>query len=217
MTLKEWNILLSHASDLADWIPFFIYSFLQKSIRKEYIFLGAYLLGNSLLKTCTLLILSFKGHTNTMVFYHIMALVEVICISAYFLRLNSISPRKIWIIAAIVLFGNILNSLFLQKYNEFNSNAWAFNTILLIGLGLYYFYMLFTRIENLQLEKHPDFLIVSGMLLYFSGSLFLYIVSSEVLSQEARGFFYNGWLIRSVSDILKSTILAYGLWMAKHN
>jgi len=123
-------------------------------------------------------------------------------------------PLVYGLISAIVLL-NLMNSLFLQTIDKFNSNAWSINTIVLIGVALYYLFELFSQQETLEFEKSPTIIIISGLLIYFSGSLFLYIVSSKVLSKEAQGFFFNAWLIRSGSDIIKSIFLTLGLWMAK--
>jgi hypothetical protein len=215
MDLKHWNIVLSHLSDVSDWMPFFIFCLLPVEKRKEYKTLGAYLLLMSLFKTLTFLMISIKGHVNTYWLYHIMALVEVICL--YFYLMPSLPLKRslmYGVISAVVLF-NLANSLYIQNINEFNSNAWSINTILLIAVALYYLFNFFSKLDLLEFEKSPTFMITTGLLIYFSGSLFLYIVSSKVLSQQAQGFFYNAWLIHSCSDIIKSILLTFGLWLAK--
>ncbi|WPR73300.1 hypothetical protein [Algoriphagus sp. NG3] len=217
MTLLDWNIILSHISDLSDWLPFFVFISLPKKVRIEYDLLGAYLVSLGSLKTFTLILLTFKGPVNTMPFYHLMAIVEASFLFLFITGDFGLKKGSKTILISLLLALNLCNTLFFQGILQFNSNAWAMNTIILTGLGLSYLVLLFNDIENIVLEKSPHFIIITGLLLYFSGSLFLYIVSSEVLSKEAKGFFHNAWIIRSMADIIKSIILTYGLWIARFN
>jgi len=96
MTLKDWNIFLSHISDLSDWLPFIVWLFLPRSRRNELNNLGAYLLVNSLLKTTTLILLSVNRHFNTMLFYHLMAAAELVFLSLYLTSLLRINQPARW-------------------------------------------------------------------------------------------------------------------------
>jgi len=65
----------------------------------------------------------------------------------------------------------------------------------------------------MPLQKRPDFIIMSGWLLYASGSLFTYLMASKILSGYAEGFFKNAWFFQSASNILKDIIISYGFWL----
>src|SRR5437879_6906308 len=136
MDLKYWNVALSHVSDVSDWLPFLAFILLSTDKRKEFKMLGAYLLLMGFLKTATYLLILVKGRVNTMWFYHLMAIVEVI--GLYFYMVPSLSLKKplvYGLISAIVLL-NLLSSIFLQKIDKFNSNAWSINTIVLISVAI---------------------------------------------------------------------------------
>lgn len=217
MNLFEWNVILSHVSDLSDWLPFIVWILLENKKKNQYKLLGAYFFLLGFFKSTTLILLLIKGQYNTMPFYHAMAIGEVSLLFLFLTR-EIFNRDKIQLfVLAFILALNIVNTFLFQSFNEFNSNAWALNTIVLIGFGLYSLLQLFKKSESVELEKSDEFIITAGLLLYFSGSLFLYIVSSEVLSKEASGFFHNAWIIRSSSDIIKSIILTYGLWVACSN
>ncbi len=217
MSLLDWNIILSHISDLIEWLPFFIWLSLPTSQRSPYRKLGAYLFVNGLLKSTTFILLTIYGRYNTMPFYHIMAYFEVVLLFLFFAE--GLHIRQQWQKAILVylLLSNLANSLFFQSISEFNSNIWALNTILLMALGLKYLYNYLSQIGTIDLLKSSHFIILTALLLYFSGTLFLYIVSSEVLSKDAQGFFYNAWIIRSSADIIKCILLSFGLCLAKYN
>lgn len=214
MNLFDWNVTLSHISDLSDWLPFFVWIFLPEKKKNQYKLLGAYFFLVGFFKSTTLILLLIKGQYNTMPFYHAMAIGEVSLLFLFLTR-EIFTKVKIQQLVLVLILGlNIVNSVLFQNFNEFNSNTWAFNTIVLIGFGLYSLLQIFKKSESIELEKSDEFIITAGLLLYFSGSLFLYIVSSEVLSKEANGLFHNAWIIRSTADIIKSIILTYGLWIA---
>lgn len=217
VSLLDWNILFSHISDLSDWLPFLLFLSLPIKEKKKFSILGAYLFLMGILKSSTLLLLTFVGKVNTMPLYHIMAPLEVTLLILFYGRFLKIPMKSRIGILFLVLIPNFINTFYLQGIMEFNSNAWAINTLILIGFGLSSLFYLFKELETIELEKSPEFLINSGFLLYFAGSIFLYIVSSEVLSKEANGFFYNAWIIRSVADIIKNLIITYGLWIARSN
>jgi hypothetical protein len=214
MTLIDWNIFLSHLSDVSDWLPFLVWLWLPRSNRMPYLGLGAYLLVNSCLKTTTLVLLQRHGMYNTLPFYHVLAVAEVILLTAFLSRRYAIPGQWLWMALAVVVVVNVCNSFFVQP-GSFNSNAWMINTVFLTATALLALFRLFTETTDVEFERSPPFIILTALLLYFSGSLFLYGVSVEVLSQEAKDFFGNAWIIRSVADILKSILLTYGIWLAK--
>jgi len=97
----------------------------------------------------------------------------------------------------------VVNSVFIENINHFNSIGWTFSVVFLLCLALRYLYKLYDDLENIQLGSHPLFIINTGFLIYFTGSLFTYIFGWEILSKEARGFFHNAWIIQSLSNIGK--------------
>ncbi len=214
MDLKSWNVVLSHLSDLSDWPPFFVFLLLPRSIKKKYKVLGVYFLLASSLKTATLFLASQR--INTHGFYHALSLAEFTCLAIFY---KQILPKWFFVNVSIivVIAINLVNSLFVQKFDQFNSNAWAMNTLVLIFLGLVYLYILYQNIEDIQLEKAPLFVVNFGFMIYFAGSIFTYLLAIDIFSQEAVGFFHNAWIIRSIADIIKSPIICFGLWLMRDN
>lgn len=145
--------------------------------------------------------------------FHLLALVEVGFLYCFY---NLTLFNKIYYsgLAAMLLI-NVLNTLFIENLSEFNSTAWSINSILLMAFGLAYLLKLYQRIEAIRLERDPVFVINSGILMYCSGSLFTYILGSEILSGDPRGFFHNAWLIQCISNITRNFIAGYGLWLTR--
>lgn len=146
--------------------------------------------------------------------YHLLAAVEVVMLYAFYARITYPRGPKGWMVGLLVLLF-ALNSIFIEPLDQFNSFAWTFGILFLLCLGLGYLYKLYDNLENIHLPTHPLFVINTGFLIYFAGSLFTYILGSRILSEEAKGFFHNGWVIQSFSTIIKNTIAGYGLWLAR--
>ncbi len=215
MSLKDWNILLSQLSDLSDWLPLLVFLTLPSKGRKKYAVLGVYLLINSVLKMITLILAARSLHT--IIVYHFLSVIEISTLFIFYSKILDLKKILSSVCLILILTINFSNTIFFQGIQYFNSNAWAFNTIILLVLNVLYFYELISKVENIILSRTSLFIINAGLLIYFSGSFFTYILAIDILSQEAKGFFHNAWIIRSVADIVKCPILCYGLWMEKHN
>jgi len=85
-----------------------------------------------------------------------------------------------------------------------------------MGMGLLYLFRLYKNDEDYTpLENRPDFIVTVGWLIYASGSLFTYLMGTEILSGKPEGFFYNAWIFQSVSNLSKNIIVSYGLWLMR--
>lgn len=215
MNLLHWNIWLSYISDLADWFPLIVYMTLDQQKRRSYHLLGAYLFINSILKTSTFIILNVVL-VNTLPVYHVLALSEFFFLFLFFSQALGWQKWK-WLVVFVIISLNIGNTIFLQPVHEFNSYSWAANSLVLVAMGLLVLYRIYVDMEDVSLHHYPLFIITSAVLIYLAGSLFTYILGSDILSKEAKSVFHNAWIIRSISDIVKSILLLAGLWVLKRN
>lgn len=188
---------------------------LDRQKRRSYYLLGAYLLINSILKTSTFIVLNIEL-VNTLPVYHFLALSEFFFLFLFFSQALRWRNWK-WLFVSFIVLLNIGNTIFLQPMYEFNSYAWAANSLVLVAMGLFVLYRIYVDIEDVSLNHYPLFIITSAVLIYLAGSLFTYILGSDILSKEAKSVFHNAWIIRSISDITKSTLLVAGLWVLKRN
>lgn len=78
--------------------------------------------------------------------------------------------------------------------------------MLLTILSLYF---LFKKEEELFMEQNPIFWILIALLTYTSGSLFSWLLSSDILKIQ------GAWKLHNVANILKNILFAIGLWKAR--
>lgn len=148
---------------------------------------------------------------------HVYVVVEFILIGwMYQLYLHKLYSRYVIpvIIVAFSLF-SIINSVFIQSIFTFNSHARAIENLLIIILALSYFYKMLKELKVRYLEKHPMFWINSGILIYFSGSLFLFIFSNYGIIDKSIARLT--WIFHAFLNIFINIFYAIGLWLSREN
>lgn len=208
MELRDWNLLVSTASDLSDLLPLF---FLMRVSERSLKILRIYFLGSSIIKLITIAMVFGFGSPNTLPFYHILAVFEFTVLLFYFKQTIPVNTHLTYLILLVVIAFNVVNSVYFQRINEFNSYTWGVNTFALMVLAFLYLYTLYSRIEDIAIESHSGFIINAGLLIYFGGSLFTYLLGWDILSQKPAGLFANGWIIQAIANIFKNVIITYGI------
>lgn len=103
---------------------------------------------------------------------------------------------------------------FFIEPDQFNAIGSSLEALMIIFLSLRLFYQFFSEEEEIFLDKSPVFWINIAFLVYFSGALFSFILSTDILSQS-RDRFYTSWALNNISNFLKNLLLAVGFWRIK--
>jgi hypothetical protein len=209
--LESVAIFVSNFSETSELVPCFIF-IRYLTHNPTYRILGFYFLFSAIIKIYTLI--TAELHIHNMPAFHFLALLEVLFLYTFYNRITFQTGPSIFVIIILVV-ASILDSFFIESIYQFNSIGWTFSIFFLLCLSLRYLYKLYQDLENIQLERNPLFIINTGFLVYFTGSLFTYIFGWEILSQEAKGLFHNAWIIQSFSNIFKNILISYGLWLAR--
>lgn len=124
------------------------------------------------------------------------------------------SKTKKFMVFVQILFNilAVLNTLFLQKISIFNSNLTTSAALVLIACALAYFYKLLKEIKYQKLEKNPLFWINSGVILYYSGSLILFLLGN-VLAYPSLEVALAAWGLNSFFNLLLNTAYSIALWI----
>lgn len=143
---------------------------------------------------------------------HIYTLTEFILIylfyEIYFNRFYPVLLLRITAVAFVVF--SVINSLFIQPINGFNTYARAAEAFILTVLSLLCFY-------KLAQEHRPAITwINTGLLLYFSGAFLLFIVSNYILSY-GNELNYHIWAVHAFLSLTMYLLITVGLWKARKN
>jgi len=137
-----------------------------------------------------------NSHSNNLPLLHIYTVAEFILLILYFKSITS-SPRALLVYRFLLFFFPLLcliNVIFFQSKFQYNSYVRPLEALVLIGCCFYYFYNSAATDTVVPWGRSPTNWINSGILLYFSTSLFLFIFSNvihQVLSREAKTILLN--------------------------
>ena len=81
---------------------------------------------------------------------------------------------------------------------------------------LLYFYTVIRELVIIQLEREPLFWISVGLLLYFSGNVFIFVSSNYVI-QHSKALSLKLWDIHAVLYMVLYGLYAWALWITPSN
>ncbi|HAS43337.1 MAG TPA: hypothetical protein DCS93_22850 [Microscillaceae bacterium] len=161
-------------------------------------------------------IMANNGKSN-LPLLHVYVIIEFVLLGwMYQFNLYKLYNRYV-IPIIIILFSifSIINSLFIQSIYTFNTHNRPLSNLLLIVFAISYYYKLLKELKIRYLERNPMFWINTGILIYYSGSLFLFIFSNYII--KTRESWLLVWHIHSILNIFINIFYTIGLWHSQEN
>ncbi|MEP6583562.1 MAG: hypothetical protein ABJA90_04830 [Ginsengibacter sp.] len=93
----------------------------------------------------------------------------------------------------------------------FDSLTSGLQTLLIIGMCIYYLFFQIKGSSNLQVYSTSNFWIIITFLIYLSGTFFLYIMAETMIDDKTYRVQYT--YINSVFNILKNVLLSIAMLM----
>ena len=209
-SFKDISFAFSDISDISEILPALIWLRWGNHSR-PYLILGLFFLFSGIIRLITLI--TAIQNIHNMPLYHLLAYMEVISVYIFYQQVADKKP-SVFIITGLFLI--YAGNTFLQDiYLQFNSNTWTITVVGILFLGLSFFFRIYKQEENTSLKRMPEFVITCGWLIYASGSLFTYLMGTEILSGKPDGFFKNAWIFQCFSNIIKNIIITYGFYLSR--
>ncbi len=146
---------------------------------------------------------------NNLPLFHLFALIELL----FFGWLYAQAFHQVWlknVVNGLTALGAafiIYNALLLESIWSFNSVSKTAESVYLIVLSLLLFRQLLLQREVMFLDRHPLFWLNSGVLLYFAGNLFVFMLQHAIAGSAQKGYVYG--FVHSGINILAN--LLYGI------
>jgi hypothetical protein len=152
---------------------------------------------------------------NNMPFLHLYTLLEFGFLSAYYMLVYRAEKIRVAIMACVWLFSAfaVANAVFFQtifEYNTYARGVEAFIMILYCGVGFYF--LMRPQKESLP-YRNSFFWINTGYFIYFSSSLFLFLLSGY-LKYLGREVVLVSWAIHALVMLIMYILVSIGLWKA---
>ena len=209
---KEFFANLSLISSFIVIIPLLISGFKLRSLNKVQIRL-VYLLLTVLLVESISNILWYQKMNNLPI-YHFYTVLEFLLITAIYKKvLANLFSKLFFIVISIsfVLFA-IVNTLFFQDLQTFNSNTTTLTGVVVILFSLCYFYALLKEVKYNNLETNPMFWINSGFLIYFSSNLILFFMNNSLFKRITEAS-YILWGLHAFINIILTLFYTVAIWV----
>ncbi len=161
--------------------------------------------------------LSFNNVSNLFLLHFYVPL-SFVCLTFFYQRIfgEFINRRLLWWILVVFICLSILNSVFLQGFDVFNSFALSIESTLIIIYALSLYVLLLNPL--VREEKRPVLSIWmwinSGLFIYHTSGLLLFYFG-EVLTSFAPVKFRISWLFHSFIYLFQFICIIIGLW--KHH
>ena len=153
---------------------------------------------------------------NNLPVYHFYSIVEfILIVHIYKDELKKLFPKRFFytIVAAFTIF-SIVNMMYFQSLQTFNSNVTTLSGILVIFLALSYFYALLKEVKYSSLETNPMFWLNAGFLIYFSSNLLLFFVNNSLFQEsKAKKVSYLLWGLHTVVNIILIIFYTISVWV----
>lgn len=173
-----------------------------------------------LAETCILTASSVLAHyklPNTAL-YHGATLVETVLLLLFFHRVFRNRSITWYIKVLMVLFPvlAVLNTLLLQPLNSFNSYTITLQYALIILFCFTYWWQFQEEMAG-SWGQQPLNWIISGMLLYFSGSFILFAFSNYIITHFSKSTSTLIWNIHAALSVVMYISMATGLYKYKQH
>ena len=108
----------------------------------------------------------------------------------------------------------LLDWLWLERNQPVHAYTHTLQSTLLMSFGLLYFYQLARHMPAIRLENDPFFLVTSGIVMYFSGTVLLYVfVLPFIAATDALGQHIVSLLVSAVA-VLQYSLFALAFYRA---
>ncbi len=152
--------------------------------------------------------------TNNMWLFHLHTWVETTLLSFIFIEiLTSWRKRMTQILIISFFIFSIINIAQLESLLEFNSNQRYIAGVGIIIWILMFYFQLFQEAKIERLEHSPYFILNSSLLIYFTGTLFLFIFGKYVITEHNPEQVTDYWHLHSTFNILLNIGYTFTLWM----
>ncbi|PWL30232.1 hypothetical protein [uncultured Roseivirga sp.] len=201
--MNGWDYIFIYSSTFSPVIPIVIF------LSRRYNGLFRIIISFVIASFSSDLISIFLVRGTNYPFLHGYGWVEALILFLFFYY---VFDKSRWVIYTALVYSiyYLINSTFIEA-NTFNTLGRSTECLIIIFLSLRLFYQFFIKEEDIFLEQSPLFWINVGLLTYFSGAFFTFVLSKYILTDEPL------WILHNISNILKNILIAIGLWKVKHS
>lgn len=148
-------------------------------------------------------------HNNYWVI-HLYHITELIILGLFF---SEFLDKRIYLYILLLLASfYLIDTIKFSGFQQINAELIGIECLILIGFCVAGYYSIFNQEIYFFLEKSPEFWFITGLTIYFSGSLFSWLLFNVINGGE--GHSIGLWTFHQVANILRNICFAIGFWVA---
>lgn len=154
---------------------------------------------------------------NVEYWFLIYGLISFITIHYYFYNLLNKKFKIFTIISAIVFFIFYISAVLMSSSSDLlivSSSFKVYQTTIILIFSILWFRKIFHEFEIDNLLDSPAFYFISGLLIYYCGSVVLFLLANDLYATNQNSFKYY-WLINIILTFVLRTLLIVGIWKAR--
>jgi hypothetical protein len=197
-------------------IPLCIY-FLTRKYQDASIGYLAVMLFFSFLVDCFGLLSHFWLHIGKTLnavnnFYGFLELVTVVML--YQMQLSSGKRKPFFLLAGILILAQLSEMFIFRGVTEFVGTSRSIFSITVTIFALLYFFRLIKSLPVIHVYYIPMFWINIGMLVYFTGNFFVFVMQNYLVDVMKSDFVFHQ-SVHNLLGIFANILFSIGLWQAK--
>jgi hypothetical protein len=210
MLSADMKLIMIYLDGIAPLIPVLYSLTFRKQILKELFFLIIYLLSQFIFNTLAD-ILSYYPFPNYFV-YHLALPISFLSLIFFFKQ----NGKKIFYTSVfyktglflIIFF--ILNSLFFEKINSFNSISYTLSSLYILVVCLNYFWLKINSDSSKDILSQPDFWFISGFFIYYCSSFIVFSVYKFFIESNDQ-LAWVAWQFQSCMLLVMCVMITKGI------
>ncbi len=214
-SMKEYIALLSEpialSSALVDamMLLVLIISMLKKSWRQKSLRWVQSAVLSALLTSVSMIYLVWVQKTESLVVVNLWLLIQLILFSGFFCTLLPTMKKLILTCTFLLILHFLYTVTIVGTVFEYSKYIATFQSIYFVLVSLTGFYFLFVDQEYSNILAVPEFWVLSGTLLYFSGALFSFLLSDRVFTYNISAI-TGLWFLHNIFNLIRYVFYGIG-------
>lgn len=203
--------IIAHASSLSVLIPIAVYLTRFRHHAKSGHIIGVLLL---IAAICDLAgFLMFRAQLSTAVVFNIYYTLMFLVLCRFYYEIIFRDKFKIAIVLGVSVYviSFVLVTFYVQDFLNYQNLVWIIAGVIMIIYSVTYFVNSLSAIQNTHLFDNSTTWINTGVLFYFSFSLFLFSMGDYLFNKQDPQVTLLLWSTHNINNIIKNVLFAIGL------
>ena len=155
-------------------------------------------------------------HIVNLPLLHIYTILEFAFIATFFYFIYEGKMHKYLLFIIILMFTSVAltNAIVFRGWNHFNTIPRSIECLITIIFCIMCYYQILTKLKSASIFNDPVFWVNTGFLIYFSGALFLFMMSNYILPLNLK-LNILVWTIHAIFCDLLYVFIFIGLWKVR--